>query len=140
MARGKAATEELEKMGLSRDMIKGAQSIVQELQEMEDGAQQVREAYKNLAGRALKLEAEADEVYEQAKAAVAAGDDDKAREVSQGGSRGSQPAVSPVAPPSKLLEKRKSTQATLEKVLAQVIDARKRRDQVDQAVEVMARK
>ena len=58
-------------------------------------------------------------MYEKAKAAVEAGDDDAARV---------------------LLEKRKRAQAELEQLVAQVVDARQRRDKMDQTVEKMARR
>jgi len=119
MASRKAATEQLERMGLSRDMIKGAQELMEELQTMEKGAQEVRDAYQNQAQRALQLEQDAEKFYEKAKAAVEAGDDDTARE---------------------MLEKRKRAQADLEKQIEQVKLARSRRDQMDGAVEAMARR
>ena len=71
--------EALRKQGISKEMVQMVTEVAQSLANAEDALKTAKESLKFELEDALSLEAEANELYNMASAAVQSGDDDTAR-------------------------------------------------------------
>lgn len=109
--------EALRKQGISKEMVQMVTEVAQSLANAEDALKTAKESLKFELEDALSLEAEANELYNMASAAVQSGDDDTAR---------------------KHLTERKRVEAKMEDAKRRAAEAKGRVQRVEQSVESLA--
>ena len=81
MAEDQARKKELERLGLSPEMLEAAREIGQALSENMEGLKAVKESYETQKRFAERLEIDADSLYTKAKAALESSDEETARKL-----------------------------------------------------------
>ena len=109
--------EALRKQGISKEMVQMVTEVAQSLANAEDALKTAKESLKFELEDTLSLEAEANELYNMASAAVQSGDDDTAR---------------------KHLTERKRVEAKMEDAKRRAAEAKGRVQRVEQSVESLA--
>jgi phage shock protein A len=109
--------EALRKQGISKEMVQMVTEVAQSLANAEDALKTAKESLKFELEDTLSLEAEANELYNMASAAVQSGDDDTAR---------------------KHLTERRRVEAKMEDAKRRAAEAKGRVQRVEQSVESLA--
>ena len=78
-AMNKAREEEMNRIGLSKDMIEAANEVGLALERNMEGLKAVQESYDTQKRLAQRLDEEAEGLYDKAKAAITSGDEESAR-------------------------------------------------------------
>lgn len=112
----RARKEEMEKLGLSEDMLVMARECGKALERSIDGLKATRNSLESQRALARRLEKNADDFYEKAKKAMVNSDEDTAR---------------------KALLDRERTQEKLKKSLAACIEETKRLEQMEENIEAL---
>jgi phage shock protein A len=112
----KARKEEMERMGITQEMLDAAEDVGQALQQSMQGMDATKESLSTQQALARRIDQEATDLYERAKEAMAAGDEEKARI---------------------LLLRRTNTQDKLKIVLKGCADEKKRLEIMEQNVTVL---
>jgi phage shock protein A len=115
----KARKEEMERLGVSQDMLDAARDCGAELERSNAGLQAVRDSLQTQQSFARRLDRDANDLYERAKIAMADGKEEEAR---------------------KLLFERNQDQDKFKKVLMQCAEEKKRLEQMEKNVKAIERR
>ncbi len=118
-AKDRARKEEMERLGITQDMLDSAEEVGIALEQAMEGLRATKGSLDTQQSLARRLELDADELYEKAKAAIASGKEDEAR---------------------KLLFQRNENQDKLVKVLKLCVEEKQRFEKMQENVAAIERR
>jgi hypothetical protein len=115
----RARKEEMDRLGITQDMLDAAQAVGQALKQSMDGAEATKNSLSTHQALARRIDRDVNELYDKAKESMAAGDEEAARS---------------------FLLKRNDNQESLKRVLQMCADEKKRMEIMEQNVSALQRR
>lgn len=115
----RARKEEMERLGVTEEMLQSARDVGIALERSLEGLKATRESLETQQSNARRLDAKVEELYEQAKSALATGDEEAAK---------------------RFLLERTSMQDKLKRVLTQCAEEKRRYEQMESNVSILEEK